>query len=633
MANAEFYAEENVSGDVYGVKVTCTSTPNVATNSSEVTLEARLIHGVINIIKRYYPKHDCTYGIDGIDYTYETPAINRAGRETDEPIVTKTVTVQHNSDGTKSVEVFFNFPYNLKRSSDGVRVNTVTASGTFVLDQIGRASTIAEQTSEVDADGASEWRVRMNRASDQFWHKGRITFGSTAIDVPAFAAETGVVIPENWLNQMPNSSSGTAYVTLQTYSDESCTTAIGDEIATTFTVRVPSGAGPTLVSGWASYYKTTTNGVNAYVQGHTKISVMFDASRVTPAEGTTIDSWYVSLEGKTYTAKAQYINGVLQSETVHTNNISGYGSITGSAGVIDSRGAKKSAILALSVYAYEKPRITDASVFRCDADGSKNDDGTRVAVKATVIYSECGGRNSASLTFYARQTGSTAYDIEAALTSGNQSILSEGYNPQKSYEANIVAVDALGELASYKTIIGTSDVSLHIKKGGKAAAFGKYAEIPDALEVAWDLRVNKRIIDKTKTEVVGARLTGYSNTGITNVIGSGQSAVVLICDARNETVLPGLYIVNASCTWESAGTGGARFAYIEKYSSGSWASAGCSVQNFVQEGDGITQLLTALVMVEQNEIIRVRGVHFDSEELMVQIKYQIARIGALPLAE
>lgn len=74
-------------------------------------------------------------------------------------------------------------------------------------------------------------------------------------------------------------------------------------------------------------------------------------------------------------------------------------------------------------------------------------------------------------------------------------------------------------------------------------------------------------------------------------------------------------------------------AYIEKYSSGEWASAGCTVQNFVQEGDGITQVLTALVLLKQNEIIRVRGVHYDTDSLMVQIKYQVARIGALPLEE
>lgn len=74
-------------------------------------------------------------------------------------------------------------------------------------------------------------------------------------------------------------------------------------------------------------------------------------------------------------------------------------------------------------------------------------------------------------------------------------------------------------------------------------------------------------------------------------------------------------------------------AYIEKYSSGGWAAAGCTVQNFVQEGDGITQVLTALVLLKQNEIIRVRGVHYDTVSLMVQIKYQVARIGALPLEE
>lgn len=636
MANAEFYGEKKVGSDVYGVKVTCTSAPNVATNSSDVTLEARLIHDDISISKRQYPTHNCTYDIAGTTYTYETPAINKAGKETDAPIVTKTVTIQHDSDGTKSVDVIFNFPYNLKRSSDGVRVNTVTAGGTFVLDRIGRASTIAEQTREVAANGTGTWHIRMNRASDQFWHKGKIAFGSVTIELPAFAAETSAVIPASWQDQMPNSTSGTAYVTIQTYSDESCTAEIGDEIATTFTVEIPDGAGPTLGDRWATYYKTTSRNVNAYVQGHTKITATFYASRVTPAEGTTIHSWWVILEGKTYTKGAEYKNGVLQDATLTTDIIAGSGTTLFRFGVTDSRGVSRYVDVTKDVYAYSKPRITSVSVFRCDANGNKDDDGTAVAANATMVYSECGGENSATLTFYARQTGQTAYDIEKALTSGKQSVFTENYNAQKSYEVSIIAVDALGELASYKTVIGTSDVSFHIKKGGKAAAFGKYAESDNALEVAWDLLAKKKIIDQNGNEVIGAQLSADVKSKTITVPSNHEIATLsyglVTCDTRYGTFKPGLYIVIVNTRWLGLSGEGSRALGIYRCRvDATDGTTDCDSYSYcVMPGAGDvmpTQNAYAIVPLEQGEWVMLQFEQDSGSDMRTIVNYQVAKIG------
>ena len=154
------------------------------------------------------------------------------------------MTIQHDSDGSKTIDVYANFPYNLKRSSDGVRINTVTASGKFVLDIIGRSSAIIDQTFEVEADDKSQWFLKVARSANVFWHKATLKIGSFEKTTDAFETEIRGTAQKKWLEQMTDSKTGTMNVSVQTYTDVSCTEAIGDPVTTAFTVKAPQSAAP-----------------------------------------------------------------------------------------------------------------------------------------------------------------------------------------------------------------------------------------------------------------------------------------------------------------------------------------------------------------------------------------------------
>ena len=562
MATASFYGEKKVNGDVYGVKLVCSSVPNAANNSSEVTVKIYLVHGVISIGERKYPTHDCTYGINGVTYTYSTPEIKKAS--TDTPIVTKTVTIQHDSDGSKTIDVYANFPYNLKRSSDGVRINTVTASGKFVLDIIGRSSAIIDQTFEVEADDESQWFLKVARSANSFWHKATLTIGSLEETTDAFETEIRGTAQKKWLEQMTDSKTGTMNVSVQTYADAGCTEAIGDPVRTTFTVKAPQSAAPTVASGGFQFQKITSNNVNAFIQHHTGIKAVFNAKKVTTVRGAKIASWWVELEGKKYSAPAEYIDDVLQDANISTKTITGTGDITFRLGLTDSRGLEAFGDVTRSVYPYAKPTLKNISVYRCDEAGKADDEGTYIYIRAEAVFSDCDGNNPATLSASVGQIGSTNVDNHE-LVSGDGMVVGGDIGTKKSYQVSIFVVDKVGSSASYNTTVGTSEVSFHIRNGGKGAAFGKYAEstYDGYVDFAWNIKMqqNKCIYDKNGNEVTGIASGDYITKKIIPselVTASGQTHD--ICTITE----PGIYLMLVSVSWYPAQNTGQLTAAIRK---------------------------------------------------------------------
>lgn len=473
MANAEFYGENRFGSDVYGVRLVCSSELDVASNSSRVTIAIYLVHGVISISERKYPTFDCTYGIDGTTYTYNTPAIKRASNDT--PIVTKTVTIQHNSDGTKSVYVYANFPYNLKRTADGKRVNTVTASGTFVLDTVPRTSTIGSASTSVVVDGTNTWSVVMRKNSDAFRHRAYLTFGGNAF-THDFDTRTDIVIPAEWLNLIPTQMESTANAYIQTYSDDSYSTAIGDLIETQFTIKVPSDAVPVLSGGWASVsaYNAGTAAASKdfYVQGYSRALASFDVDKIAPRYGATIDRLELSWGGKT--------------EGVLTPVITAYGNQKVRCTVTDSRGLQSWQEFDIYVYEYFLPTLSNISLYRCNSRGNADDSGTNIYAQASCRFAECGGQNSVSIAVQWKTVSESNWIGAASLDSGVGVVLGDGrIGSDASYNARIIAADEFGNIVSYAALIGTSEVAFNIKDGGKGAAFGKYAERDYLLDVPW----------------------------------------------------------------------------------------------------------------------------------------------------
>lgn len=463
-----------MTGD-YGLQIRWTSTPDVATNTSKFTAQVYVLYPSINITSRT----GCYTTINGSKLEFKTGAIKNEYKGAT-LLTTRTVTIQHDEDGKKTIPVIAYFPIYLKSESLGW-IYEKKASGMAVLDDIPRASAISTQTQFVTVDGNSKWSIVMARASEAFYHKATLSIGGYSYTTEAFATNGEYIIPTEWLKAIPNATKGTVSVSVQTYSDSTCTTAMGDPVTTTFEILTPATAGPVISDGWASIAPynagTAASALTVYVQGYSKAEVTFNASKVSAQYGAGIASVQIAYDGVTASA-APYRTKVLTKTGAQVVRCT----------VTDSRGYKAVKDLTITVESYAEPALKGISVYRCDSSGAEDESGAYIYFKATAVTASLAGQNTLSLKAAYRQAGSTAWTNETALTSGTGRVLGGSLSSTVSYEARITATDRLGNKAEFFTMIGTADVALNIMPGGKGAAFGKYAEHENALDIGdWKL--------------------------------------------------------------------------------------------------------------------------------------------------
>ena len=152
-------------------------------------------------------------------------------------------------------------------------------------------------------------------------------------------------------------------------------------------------------------------------------------------------------------------------------------------------GNKATVDVEIEVYDYAAPNVANATAYRCDENGNANEAGTHVRITLTANISAVGGRNSATLQYRYRLAGGS-FGSWIDFTSG--AILS-GFDVKNSYEFELRAVDALGMDKVASAIVPTESVWLNGRDGGKGAAFGKYAEEDDLLDVAWRTRLRGEV--------------------------------------------------------------------------------------------------------------------------------------------
>lgn len=191
----------------------------------------------------------------------------------------------------------------------------------------------------------------------------------------------------------------------------------------------------------------------------------------------------------------------------------------------DNRGNTTTAKKTITVSPYIEPVIAPHSNYgtitceRCDAEGNIDKRGSflRVMVKGQW-YTLLNGENAASVDIKYMCTGfesdwipiSSSETIQGGGAENNyiawydinKVIEDVTIDPHKTYKVIIRCIDSFQSAPDIPFKISTQDTCLHLGKYGNKAAFGKYAEIENALEVAteWDLilkgnAVNDFIID------------------------------------------------------------------------------------------------------------------------------------------
>lgn len=448
---------------------------SVANNTSSVTVKVQLVSTGSSYTINSSATKNGSVTINGTKYSFTFTA-SLSGNQT-KTLYTKTVTVAHASNGTKTCS--FSATCGINVTLSGTYYGNVTASGSGTFNTIARASSISSVTGSVSVNGSNTVTVAIDRKSSSFTHTVVFSFGSYSKTTTGVGTSTSYAIPQSWLNAIPNATSGTAKVTVTTYSGS---TKIGSAVSKTFKLTVPAAVVPS-ISGVT--IAETVSGLNAqfggFVQSKSKAKVTITAAG---ALSSTIKAYKTVVDGKTYTGSAP---------TTGTLNTAGSRTIT--ITVTDSRGRTASTTRSITVLAYAAPKINTFTALRANGLGSADENGTMALARIKFSISAVNDKNAKSYIVEYRQKG--ADEWTQAATGGVYSydssmLLNINLNPDASYDLRLSVKDffsttvALAEIATAFTL-------MDFNASGKGLAFGKVSEAENGMEIDLPLSINQYV--------------------------------------------------------------------------------------------------------------------------------------------
>lgn len=456
----------------YVLRVDWTQTKNISANTSTVTAKAYLVNDWSLSI---YGRSDNSITINGTAQIYESPAVNGIGTHL---LGTVTQTVNHNSDGTKSLTM--SAVFYIRATLSGTYYESITASANITLDSIARASSV----STPNATMGSATAIAISRASSSFTHTLTYTFGTAAGTIATKTTSTSVswTPPLSLASQIPKAVTGTCTVTCTTYNGS---TKIGSKTCT-LTLTVPASIKPTITSLTAARVDGAVPGTwGIYVQTKSKATLTINGAA--GSYGSTISSYSITGGGYTSTASS-FTTGFLNTS----------GTVTFTATVTDSRGrVSAAATVSISVVAYSPPSFASYLSQRCLSNGTVNDDGTYIRGLVSYSYASCSSKNTITRATYYKKASDTAWtNANAAFSSGTAFTFGGGnISTETSYDIKYTLTDAFTTIA-IQDIVSTAAVVMDFKRGGKGVAVGKVSEKDNTFEVAedWDVRVYGKLL-------------------------------------------------------------------------------------------------------------------------------------------
>lgn len=386
--------------------------------------------------------------IDGWQYT---ASVRSSQKITNSGIYlfSTTVTVPHNNDGTKTLEVACRI--------DHSRVESDWNSANFELTTIPRASRLTASSVDLGASMAITITRDIADAVDSIsWQCGSQS-GTIASDITTTTV--------SWVPPLSLASQNTQgeYVTILLYcnTETSAGVSMGTNI-TSVQCKIPDSVTPDVE------VDITDNSGNfpayqCFLQGHSTMLVTITA---TGQYGASIVSYTSVVEGKTYTGSS-----------FTTDVIASYGSVNIDVTVRDSRGRTTTYTDAFTVVEYNAPQITSLVAYRCNEDGQEYYQGQYCKVVFSASITSIDNKNSASYRVEYKKQEDTVYTSQAISSYNDQFSVVDGSamfsaDSSSGYNIYLYAVDDFGESRQY--IFSPSMFRLmHFGADGQSMAFFK----------------------------------------------------------------------------------------------------------------------------------------------------------------
>ena len=301
-------------------------------------------------------------------------------------------TITHNADGSKSISASASFSCS---NTQYYSPRSGSCSGTVNLTTIPRATTPSINKPSLDCGSAIT--ISGTSASSNFSHKVYVTWNGTTTYLGTIASGTtspsfSYTIPTDWEKNLPNSTSGIATFTLETFSGS---TSVGSK-SVNATIKVRSGVVPSIGTISISDTNSICAGIGQIVQSQSALKFAISASG---SQGSSISSISTRFNS------ADYIGSSFTTSTIYAS-----GTINYTTTVTDSRGRTASKSGSVTVVPYSRPSMTNISAKRANSSYAIDEaSGTYALLHFKVGFTSLSGKNVTSFYIQYRVSGTSTW--------------------------------------------------------------------------------------------------------------------------------------------------------------------------------------------------------------------------------
>lgn len=453
-------------------------------------------------------------------------------------------TVSHNADGSKSISVSASFSCD---NTSYYAPRTGSCSGSLTLTTIPRASSISIDSPSIECGNTIN--INGSSASKNFTHKIYATWNGKTSELVTIASGTttpsfSYTIPTAWEKDLPNSTSGIATFTLETFSGSN---SVGSK-SVNATIKVRSGVVPSIDSIKITDANSVCAGIGQIVQSQSRLKFAIIYSG---AQGSTVTSVSTKFEGQTY-------NG----SSFTTDIVQGSGSISYTTTIYDSRGRSSQVSGKVTVSAYSSPKLTNVTAKRANSSYVVDEaSGTYALLHFKVGFTSLSNKNVTSFYIQYRASGTSSwtkinswdnnYTLEQDYKAGNLFT-----STTSTYEIAFGVKDSFMSDYSWKVVTVTPTYTLiNFGKDGKSLTFfGQDGNSANTLTINGDLAINsvKENTSSTKLLVANGSTVMYRDWNkLVNSIKSAMYPVGSVYITYNN-VNPGTFLGG---TWVQFGQG------------------------------------------------------------------------------
>lgn len=408
-------------------------------------------------------------------------------------------TIAHNADGSKTLPLSCTFNPN-----NGYH-ESITVTANISLTTIPRASSVSVNAGTI----GSPITITISRHSSTFKHTVRYVWGNKSGTIASNVdTSTTWMIPLDFANEIPNSTSGTGAIYVDTYS---AGTKTGTQ-STILTASIPPNMKPTL----SNVTLTDANGVargllngNNFLQIVSDIQVGFNGA--SGVYGSTITGYRAEIVNK---------NHVVTENGGRLGMMNFNGSATIRASVVDSRGRQSDARdITINVIEYFAPSLSFTAVRTRESPNI-----IQIIRNAKIAPLLLSGkqRNNMTLTFRVAPLNTNNFSVDNGSASGVFTTIHTLTNSAANLAGNYPATKSftvIGRLedkftsVEFSATVATESVVISYDKDGRVGV-GKVAELgqPGSLDVLGDIYSrNKPIQQYQLTNSDGSSINTQQN--------------------------------------------------------------------------------------------------------------------------